>query len=83
MLGTFVIVGGAGALGRTIYHSNTTCPNCGERACPCASALRGCGAWLTQTALLSRRLRLGRLPSLQNHHSGRGNDVKHRAEGSA
>ena len=30
---------GVGLLGRSIYHSNTTCPNCGERA-PTASAVR-------------------------------------------
>ena len=36
--GAVGVVGGVGALGRSIYHSETTCPNCGERARPCASA---------------------------------------------
>ena len=33
--GAIGLVGGVGALGRSIYHSETTCPNCGERARPC------------------------------------------------
>ena len=37
--GVVGVGGGVGLLGRSIYHSETTCPNCGERAPP-ASAVR-------------------------------------------